>query len=198
MDLIIEASLPPSRFPGMSTLLSRGFYFPVTPGATIRDVLETQAGICPEYVQNRIQTVFLNGKAVDDMGAARVSDGDTLSVSAAMPGLAGATFRKGGFYSTFRAGISYHERPDIHWRQTGSIFIKLFNFIAREIGPAFLSKGIRLMENDFTFFLEETGPDVVAAVSRVRLNGIPVTWETLFQREKRSEIVLLKILFPDS
>ena len=196
IDLILEATLPPLQFPGLATLLSRGFYFPVTPGSTIRETLESQAGISPDYVKNRIQTVFLNGKAVDDMGTACVADGDTLSLSAAMPGLAGATFRKGGFYASFRKGISYHDRPDFSWSAEGSIFIRLFNFVAREIGPLFLNAGIRLLEGDFDFFLRENGPDAAAVVSQVLLCGAPVTWAALIQREKNGEDVFLRILFP--
>ena len=52
---------------------------------------------------------MLDGKPVDDIGAALVQDGSTLALSAAMPGLVGATLRRGGAYSSFRSAITYHE-----------------------------------------------------------------------------------------
>ena len=62
-----------------------------------------------EYVENRIQTIFLDGKAVDDLGEAKVRDGSILALSAAMPGLVGATLRRGGAFASLRRSITFSE-----------------------------------------------------------------------------------------
>ena len=80
-------------------------------GESIRSLLSEQFGLTQEYVKNRIQTAFLNGKPVDDFDTAVVGEGSVLTLSGALPGLAGATLRKGGFFSSLRASLSYQKNP---------------------------------------------------------------------------------------
>jgi len=44
-------------------------------------------GLDEDYVTQRISTIFLDGKPVDDIDTLLVRDGAVLSLSAAMPGL---------------------------------------------------------------------------------------------------------------
>jgi hypothetical protein len=122
-------------------LLQQGFKIKITPG----NVQERLCRICdidPEQMRKLIQTMFLNGKPVDDMQKAFIQDGDCLALSAAMPGLVGATMRSGGVLAGFRRTISHHAQQAQSDTQSGLLTIKLFNLLIKELGPRFLKKGI--------------------------------------------------------
>jgi hypothetical protein len=115
-------------------------------------------GIPSEYVEERIQTLFLDGQPVDDVERALVRDGTTLTLSAAMPGFAGATMRKGGYYAKMRNAITYREGLEGCQQGRGRVVLKLFNLIIRELGPDILKKGIWLRGEDLKRFFEgQTG-----------------------------------------
>ncbi|MCP4349944.1 MAG: endonuclease/exonuclease/phosphatase family protein [Desulfobacterales bacterium] len=57
-------------------------------GCSIRSLLCKQTDVASDYVDERISTVFLDGKPVDDVDSAIVKNGSVLALSAAMPGLA--------------------------------------------------------------------------------------------------------------
>ena len=139
------------------------FFFPLfqqgviikTPlGRNVKDLLSLHLEIPPEYVRDRIQTIFLDGKAVDDLEKTAVRDGSTLALSAAMPGLVGATLRKGGFFSSLRQAITFSGSTETIPQQEGRIILKLFNMLVPELGPHFLAKGIWLEGKDLNRFLE--------------------------------------------
>jgi hypothetical protein len=68
----------------------------VRAGYTVREVLCGHLGVDPNFLERHIQTIFHDGKAVDDLDSEAVKDGSTLALSAAMPGLAGAILRRQG------------------------------------------------------------------------------------------------------
>ena len=75
-------------------LLNAGFMINVRVGESVRTLLCDRIGLDQSYFDERIQTLFLNSKPVDDPATAVVKDNAILALSAAMPGLVGATFRK--------------------------------------------------------------------------------------------------------
>ena len=83
------------------------------------------------------------------MDSAWVENGSKLALSAAMPGLVGVTFRKGGFYASLRNTITYSKTEASVVKGDGEIVLKLFNMVAKELGPAFLENGIRIDGNIF-------------------------------------------------
>lgn len=127
--------------------LQRGFRIIITP-CSIRDVLGKICAIDQEEIRNRIQTLFLNGKPVDDLATAHVQDGDHLALSAAMPGLVGATMRAGGALAGLRHSISHRSRTAQSHSREGLLTIKLFNLLIRELGPRFLERGILATGDD--------------------------------------------------
>ena len=146
-------TVTPDCMPAFSQILSRGFQIEVVCGESIKHVLCDQIGIDDNYVEERIQTLFLNGKAVDDINKAIVTKNSTLALSAAMPGIAGATMRCSGRYSAMRSQISHENdtvRPN---RRTDRLTVKLFNLIAKELGPNFLCSGIWVKGTFFKDFL---------------------------------------------
>ena len=90
-------------------LLQKGFQVRVQVGRSLKHLLCEQCGINPEYLTDRIQTIFLDGKVVDNVETTTVKDGAIIALSAAMPGLAGATLRTGGLLAAFRDGLTHEE-----------------------------------------------------------------------------------------
>lgn len=123
-------------------------------GSSIRAVLCEQFGLSDEYVQDRIKTIFLDGKAVDDIDNAIVKAGSVLALSGPMPGLAGATLRRGGLLASFRAQITHAgDKTSDTSKGEGMITVKLFNLLLPDLGPVFLKKGIYIKRKDFEGFL---------------------------------------------
>ena len=141
-----------------SSILQAGFKVNVHTGVSIRDLLCKQFDINPDYVEDRIRTAFLNGKPVDDFSTAIIESDDTLALSSAMPGLVGATFRKGGVLAAFRSTISHRRADTIVEGRAGVVSIKLFNLLTREIGLTFLKRGIIVDSDTAGWFFSDT-PD---------------------------------------
>ncbi len=149
LSINLSLTLEKTLIPIFYQLLSKGFIIQAQTGCTIKELLCGQLGIKDDYLEERIQTIFLDDKIVDDANSAVVREESILALSAAMPGVLGATLRKGGRYAPMRSQIS-HEKDtpsDIH--KEGEVTIKLFNLILRELGPLFLELGIWINGEDF-------------------------------------------------
>jgi hypothetical protein len=158
---------PGSTFPP-ATVFGGGVRLRARVGVTIRALVCGQFGISDDYLDRRVQTVFLNGRAVDDVDRAVVEDGAVLSLSAAMPGLVGATLRKGGHYAALRANIS-HGQTDACRTGEGEVTVKLFNMVARELGPHFLKSGVQVPGRSLAASLQALS----GAIRRIERNGRP-------------------------
>ena len=130
-----------------SPLLQKGFYVDIIAG-NLLDLLCQTCGLEPRDIRARIQTLFLNGKPVDDMAHTHVRDKDCLALSSAMPGLVGATMRSGGILAGFRKSISHCPSAAPSGESGGVICIKLFNVLIHDIGPRLLERGILVPTTD--------------------------------------------------
>lgn len=175
-------------------LIEQGFKLKVKTGLTIRELLCGQFGVSGEYFDNRIQTIFLDGKAVDNVDAAGIEDNSRLALSAAMPGLVGATFRKGGRYAPLRGTISYSKEKKSIVRGEGKITLKLFNMIARELGPVFLRKGVIIDGNAFQNFVWDNLEDLKAACSSIHLNNAKISVTRLKELKWADREVFLQVI----
>ena len=121
----VHLTLPRHAF---RVLLQRGVGIPGFSGASVREFLEETLGIDASYVEEKLQTVFLDGRPVDDFDRTVVRPGAVLALSGAMPGLAGATMRRGGYYARMREGIS-HGGTDTEdgGSEMSFVVVKLFN-----------------------------------------------------------------------
>jgi hypothetical protein len=122
-------------------------------GGSIQDFLVSQLGLNPEVIQEKIQTIFLNGKVVDDPGQAFLTDGALLALSGALPGLVGATLRRGGFYSSLRNSITFQGGTRTEESQKGNIVLKLFNLLLEDLGDQILEKGFMIEQSKLLDFL---------------------------------------------
>jgi len=139
-----------------ATLLGLGIGILTTAGITLKNFLCGQLMIPADYLENRIQTILMNSRAVDDVDQVYIADGDVVALSAAMPGLAGATLRRGGHLAPMRAAISQNRTmaaADDH--QRAIVVLKLFNLVAKEIGPQILSAGFCLKGKDLTLLPDQ-------------------------------------------
>ncbi|MCP4744726.1 MAG: hypothetical protein GY874_01095 [Desulfobacteraceae bacterium] len=127
-----------------SKLLGRGVMLDTTVGISLQDFLRQHIGIKSDYIENRLQTVFVNGRAADCFDEQIIADQDVIALSVAMPGLVGAAFRKKGRLSVLRKTISQKKSPLKTKISKGVITLKLFNMVAQEIGPQILSNGVRV------------------------------------------------------
>lgn len=155
-----------------SIILQQGFKVNAVVGCSLKSMLCDQFGVDPEYLSDRIQTIFLNGKPVDDVESTIITDGATLALSAAMPGLVGATFRSGGPLSVFRSSISHRgegEKSGIPAK--GMIILKFFNLLVREMGPAFLERGIFVETFVIKNLIEEKKADWDTVFRSIQIDG---------------------------
>lgn len=163
-------------------LLQQGFMVKAKVGCTIKEMFTHQFGISPDYLAGRIQTIFLDGKAVDNADTAIVRDGSTLALSAAMPGLVGATFRRGGYLASFRSQITYTSDAQFVQRQDGQITIKLFNLLLKEMGPTFLGRGIIVKREVLEDFLRRQPTSFWAEIKTAVLDGKVVDLREILEK----------------
>ncbi len=165
--LTVEKELIPTFY----ALLSQGFTVKVKVGCTLRELLRLQMGLSADYIEQRVQTIFLDGKAVDNIDTAVVRRGSTLALSAAMPGLAGATLRRGGAYASLRSQISHEQTPVPDNVKDGELVMKLFNLVARELGPTFLEQGVWINGKNLQGFFQRVPDNFRSGCRAAELNG---------------------------
>jgi hypothetical protein len=181
--------LKPDHLAVFFPLLQQGVQVEAQVGCDIQSLLCDQFKLAPDYLADRITTIFLNGKPVDDVGAAVVTDGATLALSAAMPGLVGATLRKAGCLASFRNTISHrNEAVSSSACQDGMITLKLFNMLLHEMGPQYLAHGVWTRGCDLQACLADYPHDLEAVMVRLEQDG-----RTL----EPSELSRLQTIAPD-
>lgn len=152
-------TLMPDQLTAFFPILQKGVMVPATVGCTLKSLLCDQFAIPADYVTDRITTIFMDNHPVDDLERTIVQDGSRVTLSAAMPGLVGATMRRGGFYAALRQGISHIVESGIAAGGCGAVRIKLFNLLLAELGPLVLARGL-MLERDELAELAQRIPDL--------------------------------------
>jgi hypothetical protein len=183
----------PKLFEKFLQLLQKGVKVTGRVGSSVRSFLCDDLGLSPEYVDKRIQTLFLNGKAVDNPDTAHIKEDSTLALSAAMPGLLGATLRKGSYYARMRNEISYQEKSEGITVHEGFVLLKLFNLLPAEIGPTILERGIWLKGEDLNNFFEELPDALLGNCSDARVDDQTVNPRNLKEKDWKNEMVVVRI-----
>ena len=184
----------PQLIPLFFQLLGQGFRVNVQTGATVKDLLCRQLGIGEDYLAQRIQTIFLNAKVVDDVDSALVAEESTLALSGAMPGLVGAILRSGGYYAAMRNQLSHVQSEPSSQAQSAEITLKLMNIVAKELGPIFLQKGIRLKSQTLCEFIARRTDDLKAGCRACKLDGQPMEFTSLSEIDLRDDMVILQVI----
>jgi hypothetical protein len=186
---------------GFFFLLQSGLKLKTRIGVSIETLLIRDCGIPAENL-DRIQTVFLDGKAVDDLTASIVKDGSILALSAAMPGLVGATLRRGSYYAALRSPITAADTQETTELKDGTVTLKLFNLLIKELGPMFLTRGIWIDRGALKTWLSGLPPGFWLSCKEARINGRVVEPEVLSKTAwpDTDELIYLKVVLhnPDA
>jgi hypothetical protein len=143
-------------------------------GVSLDEFLCRQLKFSPAYIAQRIDAIFLDGRPVDDIDAAVITDGCTVALSGAMPGLAGAVMRRKSAYASFRRSISYRKNNRPSRLKPGMVRLKLFNIVMNDWGPVFLEKGIFVPSHDLTAVLQNQPREFWRGCGEIKLNQRPV------------------------
>jgi hypothetical protein len=142
MTTRLDLECDPGGTAAFSTLFQQGVRIEARLGRSIREVLCRSLGVSDDYLDNRLNTIFLDGKPVDDADTALISEGSVLALSASMPGLVGAVMRKGGYYASMRSTITYSAGDSRVTPKKGFFTLKLYNMTMPELAPRFLASGV--------------------------------------------------------
>ncbi len=192
----LRIKLKPGRESRLLAIFQMGVYLKTRAGLPLARVLE-EAGFPRKYLEENVQTVFLDGSAIDDLDCAIVEVGSVIALSAAMPGLAGAILRKGSPISALRSKTSpkmdTHSASDTMY----ALRLKLFNTIANEMGPGLLHRGILVKRQDWQDFLSNRRKLLEDAVLEAELDAVPISpAELLGGKPIRSTYIVLQIISP--
>jgi len=175
-------------------LTGGGFRIQARLGGSVRELLCGQLGVEAEYLDSRIQTIFLNGQVVDDPAAALVPPGSTIALSAAMPGVAGAMLRKRSRYAPMRTRLTYaRPNPAPGQQIAGDVVLKFFNLLQRELGPRFLRRGILIPGRALRELLERRWDSFRAGIVAAEVSGEPVAPSALLDMDWINREVLLAV-----
>ena len=189
----LRLTLRADWIPLFFSLLQKGFMLEVKVGCSVRSFLLDQMGLSAEYIERRIQTLFVDSKPVDDLDQVAIRDGSTLALSSAMPGLLGATLRRGGYYAVMRSQITHRGDPVSRQGTDGHIIVKLFNLTLGELGPSFLERGVWVKVEDLSDLLKKLPTDLPQGCREASLNGERIAPEGLRAREWKGGWIFLQV-----
>jgi hypothetical protein len=156
-------------------------------------------GLEPDYVRERILSIVLDGRPVDDTEKALLRDGSQLALSSGMPGLAGAALRRGSPLASFRGSITHRESAASGTQQEGIICVKLFNLMMGDLGPRFLARGILIESGALARLLRQNSAPFVEKCRGVQRNDIaaePTAFLEEMADEEEEEELLLSVVPP--
>ncbi len=193
----LRLSVKSERLQVLSSLLQRGFIVEFSPGLNLQDLL-LGVGFPARYLEERVQTIFLNGSVIDNPESETPADGAVIALSAALPGLAGAIFRKGSPGNIILANLRTptRKRQGVEERQLrlAHARIKLFNLVADEMGPELLRAGVSLIRSEIEEAFAARRSILESAVTGAELDGKIIEADALFAGNlTSSEYVLLSV-----
>jgi hypothetical protein len=193
MPNTLEIEVPAAQLALFFPLLEKGIMLDVQVDCSIKELLCGQLGLSETYLDQRVQTLFLNAKAVDDVQTMVVRDHAVLALSAAMPGLVGATLRKGGAYAAFRREISAKKQDTCAGCTNGRVTLKLFNMIRNEFGPGLFSRGVWIPSADLKGLLSRIGNRLDKSPAAARFQARPIAWEELLNLAWENALIFLQV-----
>ncbi len=166
----LELLVAPGAVPLFATVLQAGIAIETRSGESLGAFLDKLPGFTRDYITDEIQTIFLNGTAIDDLETPLEGDSPVLALSAAMPGLAGAIFRRNSFHAALRTTVAEKQAAHSEHDEMITISLKLFNSIARDRGSALLGQGVSINSaNLLNFFM--TSPALLNHLRHIDLDG---------------------------
>ncbi len=188
----LDIEVPEGEILPYCTLLQAGFSIEVSPDQTVEQILLTLAGFTKHYIHQRIETIFLNGLPLDSFSAIVTEDKAVIALSAAMPGLAGAIFKKGSIHASLRTQTLSKDSSPTPASGPIHISLKLFNMVARERGPELLEKGCLLSGGAITKFLQDRDILLDKAIS-ICFAGNKVTKTELKEKLLEAQVINISV-----
>ncbi len=173
-----------------TTLLQGGIFIDVPCNTQIGEFLTSLPGFNQEYVQSRVETIFIDGLPADSLSQPLTSSGTVLAISAAMPGLAGAIFRKNSVHAALRTAPITKEAESAE--KTIQVRLKLFNMIALEKGAQLLHEGCVMKASTVQYFFSYR-KHLLKQIAEIRVNGDLISFEDLHLLLNRKDTILLTI-----
>ncbi len=168
----LHLTVKAEALPLFTTLLQSGIELNATSGQPLALLLHSLPGFTADYLAERVQTIFLDGTAIDDLTTPLQRQWQVVALSAAMPGLAGAIFRRNSFHAALRTATGTPGRGSGGGEIT--VRLKLFNSIARERGPELLHLGVRVAASALVDFFA-LRPGLLSTIDRACLAGREVS-----------------------
>lgn len=192
----LEITIDKSNLDSFWAILSSGIHTRVNRGDTVFDFLMNTIGPNEQFIEENIQTIFLNNKVVDDIKKAQLNPDAVLALSAAMPGLVGATLRTSGPLKAFRDEISYHNKeikPQTE-QQSFIITIKLFNLVTKQIGDLFLKNGIILSGMELKEYILNENVDFWDECITIKINNETVKPNKIKKYNWKDQKIFLRVI----
>jgi hypothetical protein len=176
-------------------LLQKGFVVEGLVGVSILAFLTGELGLESQYVAERISTVFLDGKVVDDLETAVIAEGSLIAFSGALPGLVGATMRRKGVCAPMRSSITYEAKGCFTPAAPGTFRVKLFNVVLKDLAPLFLERGIVVDPVEADLLVRAAPAYFWTNAKEVLLNGTPMPYQEILSLDWTCQPgpVLLKV-----
>ncbi len=165
-----------------------------TVGGSIGSFLRGDLCLEKGFVDKMIQTVFLDGMPVDDIEGVNIKQGSTVALSGPMPGVAGATLRRGGYYGSMRKEISCRPEAPGGDLKKGTVIIKLFNVLTESLGPGLLEKGVGVRGRDLGALLRDQETLLTRAFGARELDGLSVDFQTVMAQAQGDDRMALRVM----
>jgi hypothetical protein len=173
----LRMSVTGNALPLFTTVLQSGIEIKTAHGETLGKFLSNFPGFTAKYLADTVQTIFLNGTAVDDLSLPLTGSNPVLALSAAMPGLAGAIFRKNSLHAALRTDTKTLS-SESDQEKSISVTLKLFNSIARDRGADLLKTGLCLHSEQLANFLTSR-PHLAPHIVHIQFAGKEIAYEEL-------------------
>jgi hypothetical protein len=122
-----------------------------------------------------------------------MTDGSVVALSGAMPGLAGAVFRRGGVYASFRSNIASASKHFKGIAGEGTVLLKLFNQAAADLGPLFLKKGVRVKGGTLSEFFKHNREKFENMRALIEVEGKKYSFQEFLETDIFSDEAFLTV-----
>ena len=136
-------------------MLQLGILLPATTDEMLGPFLLKLPDFTTDYIADEVQTIFLDGTAIDDLETVLDGEHPVVAISAAMPGLSGAIYRRNSIHAALRTTTAKTaDARESSLPQPNCVTLKLFNGIAQEKGAQLLREGVTIKSSHVLDFLD--------------------------------------------
>jgi hypothetical protein len=189
--LHVQLTVAAEKLPLFTTVLQSGIEIMTPAGSSLGQFLSALPGFTAEYLANVVQTIFHNGTAIDDLTTLLCGEKPVVALSAAMPGLAGAIFRKNSFHKALRSETK-NAQPKTQATQPLAVTLKLFNVIALDRGQELFAMGVSLPSEVLVSFFNKR-PALLQGILAAQVDGKRTGVAVMLQLLTQSAKIHLKI-----